>query len=224
MPTGCGDGVVGTGKAGFPFGGHCDANLSTFRRARTYILHAMGILVSTRVCLGAVVCVAALVVSGCGGGDNPAQDFGKISIPGHQTLILEAGEYGVYYQEDGYPEKYKSLHVPFGLDVEAKGIGIAAPAVFQRVYAANHVGGDGVTGREIGTLTVPARGRYLLTVGANEDATERASHHPAISVGQTFATQDKSFMRNFLIGAVILILVSLCGRKLLKGFVSRRTT
>jgi hypothetical protein len=155
--------------------------------------------------LGLLAVLTALALTACGA-QSHAEEFGKISIPGRATIALEAGVYGVFYEEIVNLDKYDSLNVPKGLDITVAGSRGAQSAVFQRQYTGNHVTVNKSTAREIGTLTIAADGRYMLTVASNADAAERASHHPAITLGHTYEDQDRTFTRIFLIGAGLLTL------------------
>jgi hypothetical protein len=127
------------------------------------------------------------------------------------TVALDAGVYGVFYEETGYVDKYEELKVPNGLEIEVASAGGSRPAIFQRAYTGNHVTGSGSTAREIGKITTPAGGRYTVTVASDADAALRARHDPAITIGHTYADIDKKFTMYFVIGGGLLAVCVLGG-------------
>ena len=129
--------------------------------------------------LGAVFAAVALFVTAILG-ISDSDKYGRVKMPGERGLRLEAGEYGLYYEERVETGENETFEAPDGIRIRVRGLRGAPDPEVDLGGLGSQVGTDDFTAETIGTLKVEQTGRYGLVVGRPPQPAIK----PAITVGK----------------------------------------
>jgi len=130
--------------------------------------------------LGGIATFAAFLITVLMGIGTADRD-GRIVMPGERALTLDAGKYGVYYEEAVETGENETFEPPAGIHIRVRGIGGAPDPELDLGGLGSQIGTDNRTAEEIGTLQVSEDGRYGMVVGPPP----RAGARPTITVGES---------------------------------------
>ena len=113
-------------------------------------------------------------------GISDSDRYGRVQMPGERALRLDAGEYGLYYEERVETGENETFEPPDGIRIRARGLGGAPDPEVDLGGLGSQVGTDNFTAETIGTLRVEEAGRYgLIAARPPQPAVE-----PAITIGK----------------------------------------
>ena len=149
--------------------------------------------------LGGVATFAAFLITVLLGIGTADRD-GRILMPGEKALALEAGKYGIYYEEAVETGENETFEPPDGIQIRVRGIGGAPDPELDLGGLGSQIGTDNRTAEEIGTLKVSEDGRYGVLVGPASGV------RPTITLGEK---SSASFLRGLKRAGILVLLTGL---------------
>jgi len=128
---------------------------------------------------GGVLAFAALLVTAIAG-ISDSDRYGRVRMPGERALPLDAGGYGIYYEEQVETGENDVFEPQDGIRLRVRGLGGAPDPKVDLGGLGSQVGTDNFTAETIGSLEVKETGRYGLVVGGPP----QPAVEPAITIGK----------------------------------------